>query len=96
MRGTGWKNRGQDIYRREEERTQALWGAGGRGGGTAHTSKDGGKKEELVWAGSRWMTGLTLTVAAAEATACKKHWHEALTVTKTIRGGSFWCVEVFP
>lgn len=69
MRGTGWKNRGQEIYRKEEERIQALGWSRERGGETARASKDGKKKrtEELVWAGSRWMMGLTLTLAVADS-----------------------------
>lgn len=38
MRGTGWKNRGQ------EERVQARAREQGEGGETARASKDGGKK----------------------------------------------------
>lgn len=68
MRGTGWKNRGQEIHRREEEREQARPREQGEGSETARASKDGEKKEEeeLVWAGGRWMMGLTLTLAVAE------------------------------
>lgn len=65
MRGTGWKNRGQENHRREEEQMQAQRRSGEEGGETAHTGKDGfgGKKksrEELVWAGGRWVMCLTL------------------------------------
>lgn len=72
MRGTGWKNRGQEIYRREEERIQALWRSRERGGETAHTKMGEKKrKEELVRVGSRWMMGLLLTLAVAELTVSK-------------------------